>query len=260
MLSSNDNPKKGGLSMRQLVTVILILVFVLSLSQAYGQLSRKNQFEIYAGAGFPLGPDYFKDYYKVGLSLNVQYVAFPTMRLGIPIFAGYETFSVDNNAISDDFASELVGLQFFDQLGNLLGTITSASLDAEGSASSFKVGIGLRPYLTSPEASTQIFLFGNASYNWLREKGEFNSATSTVTEPSGNTQDITLTRNELSEFDYDEKDNKFGVGIGAGIEIPASSSINLIFQGLYNIIFTKESDIEGSKNLSFVGVTAGIVF
>ena len=126
--------------------------------------------------------------------------------------------------------------------------------------SSFKVGIGIRPYLTAPEASTQIFLFGNATYNWLREKGEFNSATSTVTDPFGGTQDITLTRSDLSVFDFDEKDNKFGVGLGAGIEIPASSSINLIFQGLYNIIFTKDSDIEGSKNLSFVGVTAGIVF
>ena len=84
--------------MRRFVIVVLIVVFVLSLTQAFGQLSRKNQFEIYAGAGFPLGPDYFKDYYEMGLSLNVQYVAFPTMRLGIPILVSASAatrFSVD---------------------------------------------------------------------------------------------------------------------------------------------------------------------
>jgi len=41
---------------------------------------------------------------------------------------------------------------------------------------------------------------------------------------------------------------------GGGFELPAGESLNLIIQGLFNVIFTEE------ESTTFVGVTAGVVF
>jgi len=246
-------------------TVLIILVLVFSSVDAFSQLSRKNQFEIYAGAGIPLSPDDFKDYYKVGLSLNVQYVFFPTYRLGIPIFVGYEGFAVDNDAINNEFQSMVVGVPLYDDFGTYLGMITDANMDVEGTASTIKFGVGLRPYLTSPEASTQFFLFGNASYNILKEKQTVNDLTATVEDVAGNLYDVTFTQEFLDELSYEDTIKKFGVGFGAGIEVPVGDRLNLLFQGLYNMIFTEKytDEFTGEEYggiTSFIGVTGGIVF
>jgi len=252
--------------MRNTIVIFLVFCLLFSFSDVFSQLSRKNQFEIYAGAGFPLSPEEFKDYNKVGLSLNAQYVIFPTPRIGIPLFVGYERFSVNNDAINDDFQSELVGYEFYDEFGNYVGMITAANLDVTGASSAIKFGAGIRPYITPPEASTQFFLFANATYNLLKTKEEFNGGNVTVEDAFGNPLDLDLIQDlgfEAEEFTDDI--NKFGIGFGAGIEIPAGSSINLIFQGTYNMIFTeKEKDEFTGEEFggitSFIGVTAGIVF
>ncbi|MFZ0390306.1 MAG: hypothetical protein WAN36_07575 [Calditrichia bacterium] len=240
--------------MKKFMVVLLITVFCLSATQAFGQFARKNQVEVFAGASFPMSPDEFKDFYKMGLSLNAQYVIFVSPRIGIPIFAGYERFTVDNDAISDMYKDELVGMAFYDGNGNYW-EVTDASVDTKGSASAFKFGAGIRPYLTPPEASTQIFLFGRASYNLLKVKQEFDGAEVTVEDMFGNQDMINISPSDLGgEADFSSDENKFGVGFGAGLEIPAGESFNMIFQGMYNIIFTDED------NTSFIGVTAGIVF
>jgi hypothetical protein len=232
---------------------VLALLVLVATSQVFAQ-GRRGQFEIYAGAGIPLSPDEFKDYFKLGLSLNAQYVFFPAHQVGIPIFAGYERFTVDKTAISDLFSSMLVGQYVYDDFGNLY-QITDASVDSKGSASVFRFGAGVRPYLTSPESSTQFFLFGNASYNLLKQKLEFTKASLTAEDEFGNTLQGEVSGSDLGDAATSESDeNKFGIAVGAGIEIPAGSSLNLIFQGLYNMIFTEE------KSSSFIGVTAGLVF
>jgi len=252
--------------MRSVIAFFLIFCLVFSFSDAFSQLSRKNQFEIYAGAGFPLSPDEFKDYYKIGLSLNAQYVIFPTPRIGIPIFAGYERFTVNTDAINDDFRSELVGFVLVDDFGNYLGEITDANVDATGASSAIKFGAGIRPYLTPPEASTQLFLFANATYNLLKTKEEFNGGSVTVQDAFQNEYVFDLVQDlDFQAEEFTDDRNKFGIGFGAGIEIPAGSSINLIFQGMYNMIFTeKETDEftgeEFGGTTSFIGVTGGIVF
>lgn len=279
--------------MRQMFTLLIIFVLVFSSVDAFSQLSRKNQFEIYAGAGFPLSPDEFKDFYKVGLSLNVQYVFFPSYRLGIPIFAGFESFTVDNQALTDYygsaytefnnylFRSDIIGVPLYDNLGNYLGTITDGNLQSEinfeGTQNAFKFGIGIRPYLTPPEASTQLFLFGNATYNILKSKTKYkesiNGASVTVEDVSGNLYTYTFTEQDLIDVGWEtqtsseEKDdeNRMGIGFGAGIEVPVGEKLNLIFQGMYNLIFTKKikDEFTGEEyggTTSFIGATAGVVF
>ena len=55
-------------------------------------------------------------------------------------------------------------------------------------------------------------------------------------------------------FDETETENKFGLAVGGGMEMPLTDTMNLIFQGLYRFIFTEE------ENTNFLGVTAGIIF
>jgi hypothetical protein len=256
--------------MKRFITIVVIFILVFSLTNAFSQYSRRNQIELFAGLGIPLGPEEFKDYYKMGMSLNAQYVLFPTPKVGVPIFAGYERFTVNNDAINDDFRSEFVGWQFYDDYGNYLGEITDANFDVSGSASTIKFGAGVRPYLSSPESSTQFFLFGNASYNLVKEVQNLDGGNLELTDAYGYVYEFDLGDLGFESVGTELKLNKFGIGIGAGVEIPAGSSLNLIFQGMYNIIFIKgdatisydgdDETINIEDNLTFIGVTGGVVF
>jgi len=53
---------------------------------------------------------------------------------------------------------------------------------------------------------------------------------------------------------YSDTENRFGAAAGAGIELPLGESFNLIFQGLYHVVFTEE------ENTTFIGLTAGLIF
>lgn len=247
----------------KLAKATALLMFLLCTASLFAQ-SRRNQFELYAGAAFPLSPDEFKDFYKIGLSGNVQYVLFPSPRLGIPIFVGYEGFTVDADAISASFSQGLIGLPIIDQ-GVQVGEVTGAALDTEGSARTIKLGVGVRPYLTAPEAPTQFFLFGNATYNFLSTKASFNGGSVTYNDfISGGSGTLDISKNDISailgQSEWEDDANKFGLGGGLGVEIPAGESVNLIFQGLFNIIFSASEGEEGDENVTFVGVTAGVVF
>jgi len=233
------------------IAVLMLVIFMVG-GNLFAQ-GRNPQIELYGGVAFPLSPDAFKDVFKMGLSLNAQYVLFPSPSIGIPVFVGYERFTVDADAIGDEFKAAI-------QAG-LAGSgldLVSADLDVEGSASTVKFGIGIRPYLTKPEASTQIFLFGTGTYNILNEKEKFNSATLTIRDQFGNQQTGRVTaedlQNEGAETEFKADDNKFGLAGGIGFEIPAGESLNLIIQGLFNVIMTE------NESTSFVGVTAGLVF
>ncbi len=229
--------------------IILLLTISLLPFYAHAQISRNNQTEVYFGLGLPMKPETFKDYFNTGLSLNLQHVIFLTPRIGIPIFAGYEIFTVNTEAIANDFRDLLVGNVFYDDLGNAY-SIEDATLDASGSASMLKVGIGLRPYLTPPTASLQIFLFGNVSYNMLKTTYQDKGGNITIVDGLGNYYEIPVEPSEP----YEDKENRFGVAAGAGIEIPLGETFNLIFQGLYHAVFTDD------ENTTFIGLTAGLIF
>lgn len=237
--------------------VVVALIVLVAVPALHAQ--RRNQLEVYGGAAFPLQPDTFKDFFKVGLSINVQYVLFPTPNLGIPVFVGFEGFTVDNEAISNTFGRQfIVGAPIFDNAGNEIGTATGGSLDTEGKANITKVGLGLRPYITPLESPTQIFLFGSAVFNVIRSEEQINGGTITWEDFSGNTNSFEMSDDDIDFLfggrEFKTEDEKFGVAAGGGIEIPAGPTWNLIFQGLFNIIFTED------ESTTFVGVTAGVVF
>lgn len=199
------------------VGLLLVIVLLLCLlGQSFAQLTRKPQIELFGGVAVPLSPDEFKDYYKVGASIHGQYVMFPSPKLGISFGAAYETFTFDGDALLEDIGYADMGVK------------------VTGGADVLELGVGLRPYLTPVEASTQFFIFGMATYNVLTQTAKVSYM--------GQTEEI------------DEDDSKFGVAAGAGIEVPATESLNLIIQGLTRFIFTEE------ETTSFIGITAGVVF
>ena len=215
--------------MKRFVIVVLLVLFVLSLTSVFAQ-SRKPQFEVFGGVAIPLGPDEFKDYYKMGFSGHGQYVIFPSPKLGVSFGAAYERFTFDGDKV-------------IDELEEIFGPLEG--LDVTGSASVIELGVGVRPYLTPVESNTQMFLFGMATYNMLKQE---------------------ITVDYLGESESDSQDdNKFGLAAGAGFEFPAGTSMNFILQGVFRFIFTESEEDpdtgeEYGGTTSFVGITAGLAF
>jgi len=205
--------------MKRFVIVILLVLFVVSLTSVFAQ-SRKPQIELFGGVAIPLAPDGFKDYYKMGFSGHGQYVIFPSPKLGVSFGAAYEKFTFDGDKLLEDFG--LAGL----------------GLDVTGSASVIELGVGLRPYLTPVESNTQMFLFGMGTYNFIKSEA-------------------TISYQGLEES-YSDDLNKFGLAAGAGLELPAGTSMNIILQGVFRFIFTSDEEMGGTTQ--FVGITAGLAF
>ena len=202
-----------------------------------------------------MAPDGFKDFYQSGYSIHGQYVIFPTPRIGISIGGAYEFFLFDNDAYIDDLYEDLDYL------------FPEEEYSTEGSASIIELGLGLRPYLTSPTSSFQFFLFG---------MGTFNIFNSEVTEEYDFYYTyLGETYHAVGDSTYDSNVSKIGFSAGAGFEIPAGQ-VNIIVQGLVRFmpsIRTVKSKLDESwgefwsieweekeEPHSFVGITAGIVF
>lgn len=231
---------------------LVLAAFFVCVSTVSAQ-NRRNQIEFYAGAAIPLSPEEFKDYTKVGISGNTQYVIFPSPRLGITFNLGYEFFSTDNAKFTEALSQNLTGFTATEWLD--AGYDINPRPSAEVKSNLLRLGAGVRPYLTPPEASTQFFLLGQANYNMITNDYKATNIPFLYNELTQ--QLFTLTFDDATferESRQDNDDNVFGVGLGAGFEIPAGSSLNLVVQGLFNILFTQD------KSTSFVGVTAGLVF
>ncbi len=211
--------------MKRFAVAVMLAFLLISFSQPYAQLARKAQIELFGGVAIPLAPQSFKDYFKMGYSIHGQYVLFPSPRLGIIVGFAYEPFTFDGDAFISDLESEW--------------GMSLTGLEVEGQATISEVAFGIRPYLTSPEASTQLFIFGLGTYNLLQTE-----ATVSYSDPY---------YGDYSETSKDDV-NKFGLAAGAGMEIPAGTSFNIIIQGLTRFIFTED------ETTSFIGVTAGLVF
>ena len=216
--------------MKRVVMGVVLLAVILTSSTVFAQ-GRLPQTEVYFGAGIPLAPDWFKDYYQVGFSLHVQHVRFVTPNIGISITGGYEIFTFNQDKATSD-----------------LEDYGYTSVDITGNAAIAEFGLGLRPYLTPATANAQIFLFGMATVNIVKE-----SLDGSYYDPY----------NEITWYFEDaDPETKFGIAAGAGIEVPAGN-INLIFQGVTRFIFGygEDSDLDQEgETISFLGVTAGIVF
>lgn len=194
--------------MKYLRLASVVLTMFLLTGDSLAQ-SRNNQWEIFFGAAFPLEPEGIKDVYKVGVSAHLQYVMFATPRLGISFGIAGEGFT-ETDELND------------------------AGLNSELTVG--EIGIGIRPYLSSPESNLQVYLFGMGTYSTIK---------ATFADDFGN------------EISSDE--SKPGVAFGAGVEVPFGSRINLLFQGLARVIFTDTLDGEVER-FQFVGLTGGIAF
>lgn len=241
--------------MRNTKFLIVLLALSLAASSAWGQ--RRKQIELYAGAAFPMSPDLFKEYTKVGLSGNAQYVLFPSPRLGITFNVGYEFFSVDNAKFVDAVSTANTGQPasyWAAQVYNTPQGQVRINPSADISSNLTRLGAGIRPYLTNPEASTQFFLLGQANYNLITNNFNVTELPTAYDATLGFLNWVTLKDTEYEEQIGENDESAFGVGLGGGLEIPAGSSFNIVVQGLFNILFTKD------ESTSFVGVTAGVVF
>lgn len=239
-------------SLKRVLVVILLPVLA---GSVWAQ--RKSQIEFYAGSAFPLSPKDFKEYTRVGLSGNAQYVIFPSPRLGITFNAGYERFSVDNAKFTDAFSASQTGQPASFWAQQVFTTPTGTvriNPSSDISSTLIRFGGGVRPYLTAPEASTQIFLLGQVSYNLINNNYDVTDLPYAY--------DVSTNFLQWASFDDDtwestigeNDENVVGFGFGGGLEIPAGSSFNIVLQGLFNVISTK------GESSSFVGVTAGLVF
>jgi hypothetical protein len=244
----------GG-NMKTVKSWMMITVLLLAAGNLTAQ--RKSQIEFYAGAAFPLSPDDFKEYTKVGLSGNAQYVIFLSPRLGITFNVGYESFSTNNKQFVESFSQNRTGQPARFWARQVFTTPTGTvriNPSADISAHLIKFGGGLRPYLTPPEATTQIFLLGQANYNLINNNYQATDLPYAYDPNTGFLQWATFNDGDWERNIGENDENVFGFGLGGGFEIPAGNSFNLVLQGLFNLISTK------NESTSFVGVTAGLVF
>jgi hypothetical protein len=199
-------------------SILFILIMACS---SFAQISRSSQIEVFGGLAMPLAPDGFKDYWKMGYSIHGQYVIFPTTQMGVSFGLAYEGFTFDGDAFLEDYGYGTDGY------------------DIDGSTSIVELCAGVRPYITRPEASTQFFLFGMGSYNFL-------------------SSEVTIKYDDpiwgpISETVKGDDDN-LGIAGGLGVEIPAGARFNVIVQGVTRFIFTED------ETTSFIGITLGVVF
>ncbi len=204
------------------LSIIVVLLLTSSGFSQFENVSRKSQIELFGGLAIPLSPEDFSDYYKLGYSIHGQYVIFPSPKLGVSFAVAYEPFTFDGDKFMED-------LQASDPFTDYTG------FGVDGKASVLELGIGVRPYLTSPEANTQFFLFGMGTYNILKDEA-------------------TLSYNGSDFYTISDDSKKFGIAGGAGFEMPMTETLNLIIQGVYRMIFTED------ESTNFLGVTAGVVF
>jgi hypothetical protein len=240
-------------SAKQLLWLIALFAVV-----GNGWAQRKSQIEFYAGSAFPLSPDDFKEYTKVGVSGNAQYVIFPSPRLGITLNVGYERFAVDNDKFTNALSTQLTGQSASYWASRVYTLPTGGTVrinpSSDISSSLIRFGGGVRPYLTAPEASTQIFLLGQVNYNLISNNYSVTELPAAYDEATDFLQWVTIDDKAWEDTIGENDENVVGFGLGGGLEIPAGTSFNIVLQGLFNIISTKD------ESTSFVGVTAGLVF
>jgi len=221
--------------------VYCTLVFFISVTMGYSQ-KRPGHLEVTGGAAFLTAPDEIKDYIKMGYNVQGQYVTFLSPTVGLSFGVGYNYFPIDAEKFEDEIYDELSYSGYDIQLDQL---------EVSGNVNILELSIGLRPYLSSPDAPNKLFVFGNGTYNMLKakSKAEF-TATYSYYDPYYGYYESTTEAEVESEADEED----FGITSGAGVELQMGTHSKLTIQGSYRFIFTED------ENTNFIGVTAGIVF
>ena len=100
--------------------------------------------------------------------------------------------------------------------------------------------LGVRPYLTRPDENFQFFIFGMGTYNIIESSASYSLSDGIDT---------------VSET-FDVSEERFGIAVGGGLEIPLGDTMNLLFQALYRFLFVDE--LTDGDTISFLGLTAGV--
>ena len=216
--------------MKYRLLCLIILITLISLTSAYPQEDRRGQIELRGGVALPMAPNYFSKWYSMAYSIHGQYVLFLTQQLGISIGVAYEPFVLNE----DGFIEEWTGYKQIDWARQ------GYDLNLDVHLNIFEISLGVRPYLTQPDENFQLFVFGMGTYNIINSDVGYTLSDGVDT---------------VSE-NFDSSEERFGIAVGGGMEMPVGDTLNFIFQAVYRFIFVDK--LTNGDTVNFLGLSAGI--
>jgi hypothetical protein len=181
----------------------------------------------------PAGPEFFKDYYKMGLGYggSVRFNLSGTSALGADVI--FQPFKLDTDAFLDVAAG---------------GGTVPAGVGVEiegGDVNTLIISADFIQYFTPPSSPAGLYaIIGGGYYTFT---------------PT----DITIKITDFGEIseEADDSESGFGVNGGLGIELAFASNISFFAEGRYHYTFIELEDapeeMGGSGKIHFIGVIGG---
>lgn len=214
--------------------VVIVLGCLMPLVTAYAQRDAGSiTFSGFVGTAMPAGPEFFKDYYKMGLGYggSVRYNLSGTSAIGADVI--YQPFKLDSDAFLDIAAGG--------------GTIPiGVEVEIEGGdVNVFIISANFIQYLTPPSSSAGLYAIVGGGYYTFTPK------------------DITVKITGFGEMteEADDSESGFGVNGGLGIELAFASNLSFFAEGRYHYTFVEIEDapeeMGASGKIHFIGVIGG---
>ncbi len=211
-----------------LFAAILLCVIPFTLvnaQRAAGTLS----FGGFGGVGLPMGPDEFKDHYKMGIGFGGELKYNFTEMTSLAASFTYLPFKIDEDKMIEDVTEGVEipeGVEITIEGGSLKMSIISANLIQ---------------YFTAPAASAGFYVTAGAGYYTY----SMDDVTVKVTY-EGETYEETM--------EMDESESDLGLNGGAGLEITMGTNLFLFAEGKYHHIFSED------EATSFITIMGGLRF
>ena len=224
-------------TLRMFSIAVLLCVVPLSMVQAQ-RAAGSYSLGAFGGIGLPMGGEFFKDYYKMGIGFGAEFKFNFTEKSSLGASFTYQPFKFDSDPFID-FLSDLMmvpGLTIELDGGDVNTSIFSANY--------FQ-------YFTPPDASLSFYLTAGGGYYSFST-----TDMSIVMKVSGQTL--------VDETEQGESESGFGINGGLGIEFLMGTKMYIFAEGKYHYTFVEiegdeDLEIEDTK-LSFVTVKGGIRF
>ena len=206
--------------MKKLVLVLVILLAITATSSA----EQKLKPVVYLGGGIamPMGPELFKDYWKMGIGFGggLGFQLNPNMELIASVY--YNQFGLDDDKLLTDLDAP-------DDV-----TIDGAEFKAIEILADFKY------MFSSGQGASKLkpFIIGGLGF------GNIKFADATVT---GDDEEVELPFGDISE-------TKVMFGFGAGLDYMISPKAAIWFQGRFNMISTE------GESTTYLPIRAGVKF
>jgi hypothetical protein len=217
---------------RMLIAAIILCAVPLSMVRAQREA---GSFSIggFGGVGLPMGGEFFKDYYKMGIGFGGELkYNFSEMSSLVGSFT-YQAFKIDKDEFIDLMAGVIPGATVEFEGGDVKTSIISANF---------------LQYFTQPDASAGFYITAGGGYYTYKTDDVNYSLVA-----QGKTYEGT---------EEGESESGFGINGGLGLEIMMGGKICLFAQGKYHYTFVEiegdeEMGIEDTK-ISFVTIMGGI--